>query len=280
MKKLNTSHESLFLPLQIGVGIRSGCEGAIHSTRQYAHQDHRVPKIILKLDFENAFNTVRRDLMLKTLKDTEPRLYPLIWQTYHDDTNLYYGHEIIKSATGFQQGDPLASYLFALTIHSLMKQLKSELRIFYLDDGTLGGEIETVLKYLLMIKEQGIKLGLNLNFKKCELHFLTEDINKIEVLRKFNEVAANIKVVEKHELNLLGAPIFNDAYDSVLDKKIEELNTMLERLKTIDAHDAYVILKNALLIPKLTFTIRSTPIYDSPKLQHFDKLVKNSAKHY
>ena len=49
---------------------------------------------------------------------------------------------------------------------------------------------------------------------------------------------------------------------------------MLERLKTIDAHDAYVILKNALLIPKLTFTIRSTPIYDSPKLQHFDKLVK------
>ena len=52
------------------------------------------------------------------------------------------------------------------------------------------------------------------------------------------------------------------------------VETMLERLKTIDVHDAYFILKNVMLIPKLIFTIRTAPIYDSPKFQHFDRLVK------
>ena len=48
MKKLKPSHESLFLPQQLGVGLRSGCGGAIHSTLQFALKVHKEPKFFTK----------------------------------------------------------------------------------------------------------------------------------------------------------------------------------------------------------------------------------------
>ena len=42
-------------------------------------------------------------------------------------------------AEGIQQGDPLGPLLFCLTIHSLVSELMSELKYFYLYDGTIAG---------------------------------------------------------------------------------------------------------------------------------------------
>ena len=55
------------------------------------------------------------------------------------------GCEAILSEEGVQQGDPLGPLLFCLTLHPLLSQLQSELKIFYLDAGTIGGSSETVL---------------------------------------------------------------------------------------------------------------------------------------
>ena len=53
---------SHFAPIQLGVGTPGGAEAAIHAVRRYAEH---FPKdyIIVKLDFKNAFYTLRRDSM-------------------------------------------------------------------------------------------------------------------------------------------------------------------------------------------------------------------------
>ena len=55
---------------------------------------------------------------------------------------------------------------------------------------------------------------------------------------------ALIKVVERNELKLLGAPIFPEAIESVLEPKIENLALMTDRLKQIDSHEAMFLLRH------------------------------------
>ena len=56
----------------------------------------------------------------------------------------------ILSSSGFQQGDPLAALLFALVLHPVVLAINDEvpslkLNAWYLDDGTLVGELEELL---------------------------------------------------------------------------------------------------------------------------------------
>ena len=67
-----------------------------------------------------------------------------------------------------QQGDPLGPFLFSLTLHSVLLALKSKFKVFYLDDGTLGGPLDYVLSDLHTIEEAAEQLGLSLNHKKSE----------------------------------------------------------------------------------------------------------------
>ena len=54
------------------------------------------------------------------------------------------------SEEGPQQGDPLGPLLSSLTIHPLLMSLKSELRIGFLDDVTLGGPEDVVSEDLTL----------------------------------------------------------------------------------------------------------------------------------
>ena len=50
----------------------------------------------------------------------------------------------LLSAEGVQQGDPLGPFLFCLAIQPLVLKLRSEFKVFYLDDGTIGGKAEDI----------------------------------------------------------------------------------------------------------------------------------------
>ena len=66
-------------------------------------------------------------------------------------------------SSGVQQGDPLIPLLFFLAIHKMCAKFKSELAVFYLDDGTLGGGREVVINEVKLIEEKASILGLWLN---------------------------------------------------------------------------------------------------------------------
>ena len=76
------SNHTLFLaPQQLGFGISSGVEAAVHATRIYLHN---LPsnKALIKVDFENAFNSVRRDKILCAVKKFISKLLPYVYSAY------------------------------------------------------------------------------------------------------------------------------------------------------------------------------------------------------
>ena len=96
-------------------------------------------------------------------------LLPFVHSLYCEPSSLMWGGDTIQSFEGIQQGDPLGPLLFCLTIHEMCRKLKSELSIFYRDDGTLGGQWEDVVNDLTLIEEEARDLGLLLNRNKTEL---------------------------------------------------------------------------------------------------------------
>ena len=206
--------------------------------------------------------------MLKIIRSRHPEIYPLIWQAYSRGSDLHFSQDVIYSLGDVQQGDPLGSFVFSMCIQKLISNLKSELNIWYLDDGTLAGDPDTLISDFETILIEGEKLVLFLNPEKCELYALDPE-------DKFKGIAPKIMVVNAAELTMLGVPILVDAYNSVLNKKALELQRMIERVSDIDCHEAYYSLKNCLAIPKLLFFLRSAPLHESQNLPELDTILKN-----
>ena len=78
-----------------------------------------------------------------------PEIYRFVHASYSSGSILKFGTRIIMSEEGPQQGDPRGLLLFCLTIHPLLMSIKSELRIGFLDDVTLGGPEEVLSEDLI-----------------------------------------------------------------------------------------------------------------------------------
>ena len=66
----------------------------------------------------------------------------------------------------------LIQLMFFLTTIGIMEPLRLELYIFYLDDCTQGGTVETVLHDLQLVEQEAGQLGLHLNHSKLEVNFI------------------------------------------------------------------------------------------------------------
>ena len=114
----------------------------------------------MKLDFRNAFNSLRRDTIVMAMEELVLELLPLVLSACGSPSSLFFGKVVIQSSEGVQQGDPLGPLLFCLTTHNMVQQLRSELNLFYLDDGTLGGSLDEVLVDFQKVEQSAGKLGL------------------------------------------------------------------------------------------------------------------------
>ena len=167
------------------------------------------------------------------------------------------GNNIIESAEGVQQGDPLGPLLFSLTIHQLILSLKSDLRLFYLDDGTIGGSLDDVIADLKRIELAGVDLGLVLNHSKSEV-ICVDNNTKHSIL----EVSPHLQYVHLSDACLLGAPIGGErSIIAVLTSKKKSLGLLGERLKLLHSHDALCLLRNAFSLPKILYVLRTSPCF-------------------
>lgn len=130
--------------------------------------------------------------------------------------------------------------------------LPSELNLWFLDDGTLSDEPERVLNDFKILIEEAKKIGLEINPTICELYFCSDKDD--EILSEFNQICPGISVVNDESLNLLGAPIFDESFKSVSEKLLRKLKIMFGRMKNLNSHTAYCLLKFCFGMPKLTFT--------------------------
>jgi hypothetical protein len=74
--------QSYLAPHQLGVATKRGCEAATHSVRTFINIPENRDNILLKIDFENAFNSIERDSMLIPIKNNFPLIYPFLYQSY------------------------------------------------------------------------------------------------------------------------------------------------------------------------------------------------------
>ena len=322
-----------FSPHQLGVGTPNGAEIAVHAVRSYLQDPSSQGKVLVKIDFKNAFNCIRRDVILNLVKIKMPKIYNYVHQCYDHITNLRFGSEILDSSEGVQQGDPLGPFLFSLGIQEIVSSMESELNVWYLDDGTLGGDTNTVFNDLQKIKDATNTHGLEINPGKCELFIISPDPNQnvtsativheinemnvtnvtkvlggaagqsqssmertvtssssckilsrniqdenvTNVINRFDDLFKGIKILNKSELSLLGAPIFPEAINTILNPKLENLKLMASRLNEIDNHEALFLLRHCFAMPKLTYFLRTSPCFlEQDTLEKFDKIIKDT----
>ena len=148
MSQLHTSARQHFFPAQVGVAVSGGAEAAVHAVRAWLDRhSHSQNKVLLKLDFENAYNTISRDHVLSAVRSHFPALARWTAWCYGTASSLQFGTTILQSACGVQQGDPLGPLLFAAALQPLAEELRSgplDLATFYLDDGVIAGDIDAV----------------------------------------------------------------------------------------------------------------------------------------
>ena len=161
-----------FWPAQAGVAVPGGAEAAVHGLRAWVSR-HAAShdSVVVKVDFQNAFNTVSRDVVLQQARDKFPALARWSTWCYQHATNLQFGDTVLQSNSGVQQGDPLGPLLFAAALHPLAAALRTtalDFSVFYLDDGVLAGPIDAVTAALSQLQQAAGRVGLVLNLGKSE----------------------------------------------------------------------------------------------------------------
>ena len=249
---------------------KSGVETAIHSARLFLNNISPL-KALVKLDFENAFNSLQRDKMLSSVGELAPDILPFVHSAYSSPSSLYYGNDILQSSEGVQQGDPLGPLLFCLSLYHLHSQMRSEFCILYLDDVTFGGNVEDLEHDLRVFQQEAAELGLWLNQRKSEI-ICNDSLVPSPILALIPDAA----ITDPNIACLLGSPIGNiESTSKAIVEKARLLEIMGDRLQHLEAHDALLLLRHSLAIPKLLFTLRTAPSFLSPSLSLYDDKLRS-----
>ena len=227
--------------------------------------------LLLKLDFRNAFNSMRRDKMLLAVHETAPELFDFVNAAYDHPSFLFCGDHNLESSEEVQQGDSLGPLLFYLTIQPLLLKLQSAFSVFYLDDGTTGESAEDILHDLRIVEYEARLAGLELNHAKTELVY-DYVVTCNAVLCAFSE----FKQIYCNRATLLGTPIGSvGLIDSILVLKVDKLKIIGERLQHLSREDALLILRNLMAILKVLYTLRTASWYLSDQLNTFDDALRS-----
>ena len=284
-------------PAQLGVGVQMGCEAAVHAVREYTDAHSGTPDhVVAKLDLTNAFNTVYRSAMLREVFRRFPAAAPLVSQAYSQPSPLHLGSTRFMSSRGVQQGDPLGPILFALAVDPAIQTLGSPLNLWFLDDGTIGGPLETVTADLNSLLPRLRELGLEVNTQKCEVTYLRVQDNARpgdgeQTERAVSSVADRGEAADPHtngdahinnsanagphiedffsvarptpltNLSILGAPIHADGHGEALSAIEEVTSTLIDRTANIGSHAALFFLSRYAAVPRAIYLLRAAPVH-------------------
>jgi hypothetical protein len=258
---------SLLAPRQLGVGIKGGAEALAHAARRFLYS-MKADEVFVKLDFSNAFNSIRRDAVLEATAQFAPALIPYISSSYGSSSNLWYGKDLIASDEGLQQGDPLGPLLFCLSIHKIVCAINTEFVSGYLDDLGIVGNVSSVINDIKMIEVKASNVGLSLNHFKCEI--ISSDSSSCQAL---HDAGLLFNVLSPQSATLLGTPLHVDGVEDAVRVHLVAFSRAVPRLSKLSAHEALFLIKNSLALPKLQYVLRTAPYFLVKTLKDFDDAV-------
>ena len=271
-----------FFPAQVGVAVPAGAETAVHAVRAWVARNQATPnKVLLKLDYENAFNRVDRQRVLSAVTAHFPELARWAAWCYTRPTSLRFGQSVLLSACGVQQGDPLGPLFFAAAIHPMAQELKAglDLSVFYLDDGVLAGDVAAVGAALAHVERRAAEQGMSLNLTKCELVAVgpvsDADLARHlppELLRKPDGGSRLLRNFE-----LLGAPVGDAAFTTAhTSARVRSAAGLLEAVGELeDPQVGLRLLRACAGHCRLVHSMRCSPPQPQQlAFQEFDRLVQ------
>ncbi len=263
---------AILLPRQLGVGAKGGAEAISHAARQYlSNMDTESDCVMVKLDFTNAFNSIRRDCMIESVNQHIPELMDYVTSCYGGCSSLLFGPYTVDSAEGVQQGDPLGPLLFSLTINEALSSIQCNFVAGYLDDITMGGPIVQVTEEIAKFESSSKVLGLRLNYSKCEIIGLSPTSTVV-----WGESSFPFTATDSSLATLLGAPIGLAGIDVAIASQCSTLKLAIGRLAFLSSHEAIYLLKHSIAIPRLQYLLRTAPCFLSSELHVYDQILSNT----
>jgi len=165
------------LHLQVGVGVSGGAEIVPHALR--AALAAAPGSALLRVDFSNAFNAMRRAPMLRAVSKRCPKLFRLAHWLYGRHTRLWVegapaSAAPIISQRGARQGDPLGPTLFALTLQDALEEVPAQVPtaapLALHDDVTVHGCPAALGAARSVLEDNAGPLGLDLAIHKCGVY--------------------------------------------------------------------------------------------------------------
>jgi hypothetical protein len=250
-------------PLQVGVGIKRGCEALVHGARALFKDRKRGG---LQIDFINAYNMADRQEALRQVEQHFPTMANWVQTCYGCHANLYLGDIIIPSQRGFHQGDPISGLLFSLVLHPVLEAIQEQVpdvhQAWYLDDGMMEGETEDLGKAAAIIDTMGPSRGLIMS---TTLTVPEDAVSKTRVHLPrgvaWTEHPIGLGIVASTEEGFvfLGAPIGPpDFQKNHVREVISGVRDLVDSLPLVeDPHTEYVLIRSCFALPKIMYTLRT-----------------------
>ena len=267
--RVNQSVKSLVIPHQLGFGVKHGAEAIVHSARIFL-DNLQSNEIMIKLSFKNAFNSIYHNCVTAVVQDYVPELLMFVNSSYGCPSYYFCGDTLLHLSESLPLRDALAPFLFCITTRQITQNLKSDLKVFYLGTGILGGNIEDVFSDLEAIKRNAGELGLQLDYRKCEI------VCKNPIILKNTTTGfefCELKLVKQKVTSLLGCPIGGIKGIAFLFCKIINLLKKLRSDLQHQPHNSFYLLRTIYSQFNMQYILSCTPgAFANDLLQEFDEV--------
>lgn len=152
----------------------------------------------------------------------------------------------------------------------------SRLNSWFLDDGSIGDNLSTLLTDISRILDFCCVSGMKLNPNKCEVFFINSSLEvENNMFSELSKLLPGIRRLDKENFELLGAPIFKEGIPRMFSSKLEIVKHMCNRLRILDVHPSLCILRHCIAAPKFQHLLRTSPTFQYPiLLQKADELFR------
>ena len=221
-------------PMDFGFNRPAGAEAATHCLR-LATEDHQTNGrryFILNLDFENAFNSLDREMLLRDISVTCPELLPY-YQFRYSDAKFKFasqvGTDMRDCTTGVIQGDPLSPATFQLAVSYALRRPRTTFGVpimSFLDDiAALTLDLQTASGVIRAIRTEFKKYGLELNLRKSSI-YSNQPITQAELMTF--SFLRDITIVDSMKgIEMLGAKVgTQDFINTSLNEELVEFDRL------------------------------------------------------